>query len=131
MPPERALLVKLNYMIQCNASTALREFRSRKKLRKGPLSINGLKKIIKKFDETGSLTIRSGRGRKPISEDVITDVATVVVEGSQGTIADTSSSRGVARQLDMNYSPIWKILRSVIGFYPGKISRLHKLKPSD
>ena len=129
--PERALLVKLYYMNQCNASAALREFRSRKKLRKGPLSMNGLKKMIKKFEETGSLTIRAGRGRKPVSEDAITDVATAIVEGSQETIAGTSSARGVARQLDMNYSTVWRVLRRVIGFYPYKISRLHELKPSD
>ena len=107
------------------------DFEAEKKLRKGPLLLNGLKKMIKKFEEMGSLTIHAERGHKPVSEDVITDVATAIVKGSQGTISGTSSARGVARQLDMNYSPIWKILRSVIGFYPGKISRLHKLKPSD
>ena len=103
-------------MNQCNASAALREFRSRKKLRRGSLSLNGLRKIIKKFEETGSLTIRAGRGRKPVSEDVITDVATAIVEGSHGTIAGTCSSRDVARQLNMNFSTVWGFLRRVIGF---------------
>lgn len=59
--------------------------------------------MIKKFEETGSLIIRSGRGREPVSEDVITDVATAIVEGSQGTIAGTSSAWGVARQLDTKH----------------------------
>ena len=67
--PERALLMRHD-MNKCNESAVLREFRSRKKLRKGPLSLNGLKKMIKKFEETGSLTIRAGRGRKPVSKDV-------------------------------------------------------------
>ena len=125
--PERALLVKLYYMNQCSASAALLEFQSRKKIWKGALSQNGL---IKKFEETGSLTIRAGRGRNPASEDVITDVATAIVERSQGTIAGTSSTRGVARQLDMNYSTAWRVLQRVIGFYSYKINCLHELKPS-
>ncbi|XP_035226341.1 uncharacterized protein LOC118198705 [Stegodyphus dumicola] len=87
--------------------------------------------MIKKLEETGSLTIRAGRRRKPVCEDVITDEATAIGEVSQGTIAGTSSARGVARQLGMNYSTVCRVLRRVIGFYPYKIRRLPELKPSD
>ena len=45
-----------------------------------------------------SLAIRAGRRHKPVSEDGITDVATAIVEGLQGIIAGTSSTRGVAQQ---------------------------------
>ena len=119
---ERVLLVKLYYMSQCNASAALREFRSRKKLRKGPLSLNGLKKMIMKLEEMGSLTIHAGRGRKPVSEDAITDVATAIVEGSQGTITGTSSARVVALHLEMNYFTKWRVLGRVSGFTPTKLA---------
>ena len=79
--PERALPMKLLHMNQCNASSALLEFRITKKLRKGSSSLNSLKKMIKKFEETRSLTIQAGRGRKLVSEEVIINVATAIVEG--------------------------------------------------
>ncbi|KAF8768400.1 hypothetical protein HNY73_021224 [Argiope bruennichi] len=70
---QRALLVKLFYPNQSNAATALRKFRSRNNLRKGPpLSINAVKAMIEK---AGSLAIRPGREWKPVLEDTITDVA--------------------------------------------------------
>ena len=80
--PERAILVKLYYLNKCNASAVLWKFRIRHNLRKEPLPLNGLKKMITKFEETGSLAIRAGRGCKPVSEEVITDVVTAIVLGS-------------------------------------------------
>lgn len=91
--------------------------------------------MITKFEETGSLTTRAGRGRKPVSEEIITDVpsanfllATAIVEGSRGTVAGSSSARDVARQLDMNYSTVWRrnlftVLWRLVRFYPYKITR--------
>lgn len=128
---QRALLVKLFYLNQSNAAAALREFRSRNNLRKGPLSINAVKAMVKKFETTGSLTTRPGRGRKPVSEDTITDVATAIVERNQTSTAGNSSTRGVARQLDVSASTVWKVLRKILRFYPYKISLLHELKPTD
>ncbi|GFT11741.1 uncharacterized protein TNCV_3683971 [Trichonephila clavipes] len=52
------------------------ELRTRQKVRKGHLLIQPLKVTIKKFRETESLTIRPDIGSKPVSEEVITDVAT-------------------------------------------------------
>src|SRR5215813_6425209 len=95
------------------------------------LSVNALKAMILKFEETGSLTVRSGRGRKPVSEEVITDVATAIVERSQGTIGGSSSARGVARELDLNVSTVWKVLRRVLHYYPYKISCTQELKPNE
>lgn len=93
--PEHALLVKLYYLNKSNAAAALHEFRTQQKLRNRPLSLNGLKKMITKYEEPGSLAIHAGRGRKSVSEEVITDVATTIVEGSQGTIVGSSSACGV------------------------------------
>lgn len=129
--PQRALLVKLFYLNQSSAPAALREYRTCNNLRKGPISINALKNLIKKFEETGSLAVRPGRGRKPVSEQTATDVATALVESSHGAVAGSSSARGVARQLEMTPSTVWKVLRKVLKFYPYKISRLQELKPND
>ena len=58
--------------------------------------------MVKKIEKTGSLTVRPGRGRKPVSEDTITDIATAIIERSQTSTAGDSSTRGVARQLDVS-----------------------------
>ena len=93
------------------------------KITKGAFIAECSKKMIKKLEETESLTIRAGREHKPLSEDVITNVATAIVEKSLGTFADTSSARGVAWKLIMSYSTVWRVLRRIIGFYSYKISR--------
>lgn len=130
---ERALLVKFFYLNQCNASAALRAFRKHKKMRKGngPLSVNGLKAMVAKFEKTGSLKVQSGRGRKPVPQDTIEAVATAIVDRGQDNIAATSSARGVARNMDMPYSTVWKIVRKIIHFYPYKISRVQELLYTD
>lgn len=60
---DRALLVKLFYQNGGNLSTALREYRRLKCLRKGPMSRQALKKMIQKFEETGDLGVMRRRGR--------------------------------------------------------------------
>lgn len=98
--PQRVLLVKLFYCHQSNATAAFR---------KGSLSINALKSMIHKFEETESLAVRSGRGRKPVSKETIADVATALLAGTQGIIVG-SNTRGVPRQLDLSFSTVRKVL---------------------
>ncbi|GFT95746.1 DUF4817 domain-containing protein [Nephila pilipes] len=53
----KALLVKLFYMNEESATVALRKFRLQKnvKTEKEPLTMAGLKKLVRRFEETGSL----------------------------------------------------------------------------
>ena len=61
---DRALLLKLFYKnVEC-ALTAIRRFWT---LKSGPITTNGLRKVIAKFGETGSLDVKPGRGRKPVA----------------------------------------------------------------
>ncbi|GFX09021.1 hypothetical protein TNCV_4166001 [Trichonephila clavipes] len=73
--PDRALLVKLFYQNDNSAIVALRKFRTFKGTRKGPLTVINLGLMVTKFEETGSLNVRSGRGRKPVSAEAIEKVA--------------------------------------------------------
>ncbi|GFY11315.1 uncharacterized protein TNCV_4472981 [Trichonephila clavipes] len=73
--PDRALLVKLFYQNDNSAIVALRKFRTLKGLRKGPLTAKNLRLLVTKFEETGSLNVRSGRGKKPVSAEAIEKVA--------------------------------------------------------
>ncbi|GBN46532.1 hypothetical protein AVEN_193052-1 [Araneus ventricosus] len=69
---DRALLLKL--FCDC----ALKTFGTLKGLRSGsgPMTAFGLKKMIDKFEESGSLDKKCGRGRKAIASTSVEDGAT-------------------------------------------------------
>ncbi|GFX80325.1 uncharacterized protein TNCV_3930781 [Trichonephila clavipes] len=106
--PDRALLVKLFYQNDNSAIVALRKFRILKGLRKGLLTAKNLRLMVTKFEETGSLNVRSGRGKKPISAEAIEKVALQVEEDkSSNVLASTSVRRTEA--LDLPRSTVQKI----------------------
>lgn len=106
--PQCMFLVKLLYIHQFNALASLRKFRIHHKLCKGLLLVNVLKKIILRFKKTGSLIVQLGSGSKTVS-----DIATAIVNSSQRAIAGSSSTQGVAWQLDLNISVLWKVLQQI------------------
>ncbi len=79
-PVERAFLVKFFYLKKCNASAALRAFKSHRKMSKGngPLSVNGLKPMMEKFEKAVSLKVQSGSRRKAVLRNTIEEVATAL-----------------------------------------------------
>ncbi|GFS51044.1 hypothetical protein TNCV_3277691 [Trichonephila clavipes] len=62
--PDRALLVKLFYQNDNPAIVALRKFRTLKGLRKSPFTAKNLRLMVTKFEETETMNVRSGRGKK-------------------------------------------------------------------
>ncbi|GBL90009.1 hypothetical protein AVEN_178407-1 [Araneus ventricosus] len=81
---DRALLVKLFYKNGDFAAIALKKSRTLKVLRSGsgPMTAFGLKKMIDKFEESGSFDVKCGRGRKTIPSTSVEDVATALQEAS-------------------------------------------------
>ncbi|GBM81075.1 Gonadotropin-releasing hormone receptor [Araneus ventricosus] len=62
------------------AVAALREFRCRKKLRRGTVSLQSERDMIPLFEKPESLCVERCVGRKPISAEDVSEVATAVVE---------------------------------------------------
>ncbi|GBN95310.1 hypothetical protein AVEN_75324-1 [Araneus ventricosus] len=81
-----ALLVKLFYKNNDCAPAALQKFRTLNGMKKGvgPMTVQGLLKMIQKFEKTCSFTVQSGRGRKRIDSTVVEEVAIAVQEESNG-----------------------------------------------
>ncbi|GBO17312.1 hypothetical protein AVEN_2179-1 [Araneus ventricosus] len=96
---------------------ALKKFRTLKGLRSGsgPRTTFGLKKMIDKFEESGSFDVKCGRGRKAIASPSVEDAATALQEAS-------SSARGISRTLEMPVSTVRKILRNILQCYQFKIT---------
>ena len=59
---DRVMLVKLFYLNGSKSSAAMREYRRKKGLRTGPMSTNGLKKMMVKFKNTDDFGVAPGRG---------------------------------------------------------------------
>ncbi|GBM60294.1 hypothetical protein AVEN_81652-1 [Araneus ventricosus] len=72
----------------------------------------GLKKMIDKFEESGSFDVKCGRGRKTIALTSVEDVATTLQEASNSALG-ACSARGISRTLHMLVSTVRKILRNI------------------
>ncbi|GFW29964.1 uncharacterized protein TNCV_5000041 [Trichonephila clavipes] len=57
--------------------------------------------MVTKFEETESLNVRSGRGRKPVSTEAIEKVAIQVEEDKASNVHASTSVRHVAEALDL------------------------------
>ncbi|GFV89456.1 uncharacterized protein TNCV_4152721 [Trichonephila clavipes] len=114
--PHRALIVKLFYQNDNPAIVALRKFRTLKGLRKGPLTAKNLRLMVTKFEETESLNVRSGRGRKPVSAEAIEKVALQVEEGKASNVQASTSVHHVAEALDLLRSTVQKIMRNILRY---------------
>ncbi|GFX97126.1 uncharacterized protein TNCV_556161 [Trichonephila clavipes] len=129
--PDRALLVKLFYQNDNSAIVALRRFRTLKGLRKGPLTAKNLRLMVTKFEETGSLNVRSGRGKKPVSAEAIEKVALQVEEDKSSNVLASTSVRRVEEALDLPCSTVQKIMRNILRYYPYKLQFVQELLPRD
>ena len=78
----RRELVKLFYRNGSKSSVALREYLCMNGLRRGPMSTNGLKKMLIKFENIGDFGVAHGRGRLPMPMELVDEVA---VAGNQCT----------------------------------------------
>ena len=61
----------------------------------------------------------------------MTDVGTATVDKNQTRTASNSLKRGIAQQLYVSASTVWKVLRRILQFYQYKISLFHYSKPTD
>lgn len=105
------------YLNQCNASAAVSDLKGIKTCKSnGTVPFNDLNAMASKFMKTGSLKIHSSKRGNPVPQGVIQETVTVIVDTAQDNIAVTSCVRGVARNLDMPYNSIWKVLQKIIQF---------------
>lgn len=72
---DRALLVKCYYECDSNEQRALQKFRTVRGKRRGPMTPQGLRKMMAKFEATGLLSVTPGRGRKSVSVETQEAVA--------------------------------------------------------
>ncbi|GFX44286.1 DUF4817 domain-containing protein [Trichonephila clavipes] len=129
--PDRALLVKLFYQNNNSAIVGLQKFRTLKGMRKGPMTAINLRLMVTKFEETGSLNVRSGRGRKRVSAEAIEESCTSGGRGQNINVQASTSVRRVAEALDLPRSTVQKIMRNILRYYTYKLQLVQELLPHD
>ncbi|GFU86746.1 transposable element tc3 transposase [Trichonephila clavipes] len=96
-------------------------------MRKGPLTAINLHLMVTKFEETGSLNVRSGRVRKPVSTEAKEKVVLQVEEDKTSNMQASTSVRLVAEALDLPRSTVQKIMRNILRYYPYKLQLVQEL----
>ncbi|GFW10068.1 transposable element tc3 transposase [Trichonephila clavipes] len=87
--------------------------------------------MVTKFVETGSLDVRSARGKKPVSTEAIEKVALQVEEDKSFNVLASTSVRRPAEALDLPRSTVQKIMQNILRYYPYKLQFVQELLPHD
>ncbi|GFX55868.1 hypothetical protein TNCV_1427301 [Trichonephila clavipes] len=91
----RGELIKLYYQNGMNAAEALRVYHRNHRQRRGPGTLQALRDLVRKFEDTGCTCNKPRSGRPTVSEDVVMEVHHTVTAGH------TETARGIARVLDI------------------------------
>ncbi|GFX37216.1 hypothetical protein TNCV_994911 [Trichonephila clavipes] len=108
-----------------NAAEALRVYHRNHRQRRGPGTLQALRDLVRKFEDTGCTCNKPRSGRPTVSEDVVMEVHHTVTAGHTETV------RGIARVLDIPNSTVRKLLRSVLHMFPYRFKRVQMLEPGD
>ena len=118
-----------------NYSVILKEYRHMKRLKRGPMSVNGLKNMISKLKETWDLGVIIGTwGRHPANPEIVEQIddAIVTTSSSSGvSMLQQVSARSVVRTLSHPGQLCIKVLSHILRRYPYKIKMLQKLNPQN
>ncbi|GFS53260.1 uncharacterized protein TNCV_1035691 [Trichonephila clavipes] len=118
-------LIKLYYQNGMNAAEVLRVYQRNHRQRRGPGTLQALRDLVRKFEDTGCTCNKPRSGRPTVSEDVVMEVHHTVTAGH------TETARGIARVLDIPNSTVRKLLRSVLHMFPYRFKRVQMLEPGD
>ncbi|GFU34088.1 DUF4817 domain-containing protein [Trichonephila clavipes] len=121
----RGELIKLYYQNGMNAAEALRVYHRNHRQGRGQGTLQALRDLVRKFEDTGCTCNKPRSGRPTVSEDVVMEVHHTVTAGH------TETARGIARVLDIPNSTVRKLLRSVLHMFPFRFKRVQMLGPGD
>ncbi|GFT32486.1 uncharacterized protein TNCV_4484771 [Trichonephila clavipes] len=98
---------------------------------KGPLTLAGLLKLVKRFEETGKLEDRARAGRPCLKETRVPCIAVEMEAIASEAALGTNSAREAARRLGLPPSSVRNILRRILQLYPYKLQSCHDLLQAD
>ena len=97
-------------------------YRRNHRQRLGPCTLQALRDLVRKFEDTGCACDKPRSGRPTVSEDVVMEVHHTVTAGHRET------ARGIARVLEIPNTTVRKFLRSVLQMFPYRFQRVQMLE---
>src|SRR6185437_3932504 len=127
---QRVALIRLYYENRRNSAEAIRAYRRET----GVVDICtpfAVRKLVAKFERTGSVHDAPRSGRPKTAEDVAMEVSLAMADDAEHNPHGESSVRTVAKSTGVATMTVWKLLRKVLKFRPYRIQCMHELKPGD
>ncbi|GFU35794.1 uncharacterized protein TNCV_1083571 [Trichonephila clavipes] len=121
----RGELIKLYYQNGMNAAEALRVYHRNHRQRRGPGTLQALRDLVRKFEDTGSTCNKPRSGRPTVSEDVVMEVHHTVTAGH------TETARGIARVLDIRTQRSASSCARYFTCFLYRFKRVQMLEPGD
>ncbi|GFU86675.1 uncharacterized protein TNCV_2880951 [Trichonephila clavipes] len=107
-----------------NAAEALRVYHRNHRQRRGPGTLQALRDLVRKFEDTGC-TCNKPRPDGQLFLRTVMEVHHTVTAGH------TETARGIARVLDIPNSTVRKLLRSVLHMFPYRFKCVQMLELGD
>ena len=127
----RISLVRCFYQSGNSPVACLRLYSRENGLREFICCESTIRRLIKRFEETGSVQDASRSGRPRVSEEDVDIIQNSVTEIQQTTPMGTASISQISRATDMPESTVRKVLREYLHYYPYRVRKLHELKECD
>ena len=127
---QRVALIRLYYENRRNSAEAIRAYRRET----GVVEICtpfAVRKLVAKFERTGSVHDAPRSGRPKTAEDVAMEVSLAMANDAEHNPHGESSVRAVAKSTGVAQATVWRLLRKVLKFHPYRIQCMHELKPGD
>ena len=90
-----------------------------------------VRRLVAKFERTGSVHDAPRLGRSKTAEDVAMEVNLAMAEDAEHNPHGECSVRAVAEATRVARATVWRLMRKVLKFHPYGIQCMHELKPGD
>jgi transposase len=127
---QRIQLVQLYYANNKSITATIRLYRLQYGIQ-NICSRQGLTNLIHKFEKTGSVKDADRSGRPSVSKETLAEVYEATTRIQELDAQGTSSTRIIARDLNLSKSTIWNVLRTKLKHHPYKISRVQEITKDD
>lgn len=122
-------IIRCYYSSGSSLTCALRMYKGERGLKHNPFTLTTMRRVIERFQETGSVCDRPRSGRPSL----LTEREGVVQEAlkTTATAIGTSSTRRISSATNIPQSSVNRILKRQLKLYPYHLRRSHALLPAD
>jgi predicted flavoprotein YhiN len=116
---DRIFVIKCYYSSNESATAALRKFKNERNLIKDPFTTYSIKRLVAKFEETGSTLDKKKSGRQIMQDDR----CPAFINALQDEVSELgcSSTRRISDVTNVPHSSVYRIIRNKLCLFPYRI----------